>query len=113
MTRINFLLLAAVVATMLYIVKVQYESRQLFVAIEKATVDVRKLELERASLQVDSRAQATPLIIEKLAKEKLQMRSATPAVTQYTSTTNTTVNTTANTTSNATQTQAPITEVAK
>ena len=48
MTRINFLLLAAVVATMLYIVKVQYESRQLFVAIEKATVDVRKLELEHA-----------------------------------------------------------------
>lgn len=109
MTRINFLLLAAVVATMLYIVKVQYESRQLFVAIEKATVDVRKLELERASLQVDSRAQATPLIIEKLAKEKLQMRSATPAVTQYTSTTNTT----ANTTSNATQPQTPVTEVAK
>jgi cell division protein FtsL len=34
-------------------------------------------------LQVEIRAQATPLIIEKLAKEKLQMRSATPAVTQY------------------------------
>jgi cell division protein FtsL len=86
MTRINFLLLASVLATMMYIVKIQYESRQLFVAIEKATVEVRKLELEHASLQVDGRAQATPLIIEKLAKEKLQMRSATPAVTQYTST---------------------------
>ena len=109
MIRINFMLLAVVVATMLYIVKVQYESRQLFVAIEKATVDVRKLELESASLQVDSRAQATPLIIEKLAKEKLQMRSATPAVTQYTSTTNTT----ANAASNATKPQAPGTEVAK
>lgn len=83
MIRINFLLLAALLATMLYIVKTQYESRQLFVAIEKATVDVRKLELTHSSLQVESRAQATPLIIEKLAKEKLQMRSATPAVTQY------------------------------
>ena len=83
MIRINFILLAAVLATMLYIVKTQYESRQLFVAIEKATVDVRKLELTHSSLQVESRAQATPLIIEKLAKEKLQMRSATPAVTQY------------------------------
>jgi cell division protein FtsL len=89
MTRINFLLFIAVVVTMLYVVKTQYESRQLFVAIEKATVEVRKLELERASLQVDGRAQATPLIIEKLAKEKLQMRSATPAVTQYTSSTST------------------------
>ena len=88
MTRINFLLLVSVLASMLYVVKVQYESRQLFVAIEKATIVVRKLELEHASLQVEIRAQATPLIIEKLAKEKLQMRSATPAVTQYTSTSN-------------------------
>jgi cell division protein FtsL len=101
MTRFNFLLLVAVIATMLYIVKIQYESRQLFVAIEKATVDVRKLELEHASLQVESRAQATPLIIEKLAKEKLKMRSATPAVTQYTSTTS------------ATSPQLPVAEVAK
>ena len=85
MTRMNFLLFGAVLATMLYVVKIQYESRQLFVAIEKATVLVRKLELEHASLQVENRAQATPLIIEKLAKEKLQMRTATPAVTQYTS----------------------------
>lgn len=85
MTRMNFLLFGIVLATMLYIVKIQYDARQLFVAIEKATVHVRKLELEHASLQVESRAQATPLIIEKLAKEKLQMRSATPAVTQYTS----------------------------
>lgn len=83
MTRLNFLLFVAVIATMLYIVKVQYESRQLFVAIEKTTLEVRKLEQEHASLQVESRAQATPLIIEKLAKEKLQMRSATPAVTEY------------------------------
>lgn len=83
MIRINFMLLAALLATMLYIVKTQYESRKLFVAIEKATVDVRRLELTHSSLQVESRAQTTPLIIEKLAKEKLQMRSATPAVTQY------------------------------
>jgi cell division protein FtsL len=101
MTRINFLLLISVLATMLYIVKIQYESRQLFVAIEKATVEVRKLELEYASLQVESRAQATPLIIEQMAKEKLQMRSATPAVTQYTSTTSTPSQ------------QAPVAEVTK
>lgn len=87
MIRINFMLIAAVLATMLYIVKTQYESRQLFVAIEKSTVEVRRLELTHSSLQVESRAQATPLIIEKLAKEKLQMRSATPAVTQYISNT--------------------------
>jgi cell division protein FtsL len=104
MTRINFVLLVAVLSTMLYIVKIQYESRQLFVAIEKATVEARKLELEHASLQVESRAQATPLIIEKLAKEKLQMRSATPAVTQYISTTSTT---------SAISSKAPVAEVVK
>lgn len=101
MTRINFLLLVSVLATMLYVVKIQYESRQLFVAIEKATTIVRKLELEHASLQVEIRAQATPLIIEKLAKEKLQMRSATPAVTQYISITS------------ATSPQTPAAEVSK
>jgi cell division protein FtsL len=83
MIRINFMLLVAVLATMLFIVKTQYDSRRLFVAIEKANVEVRKLELAHSSLQVESRAQTTPLIIEKLAKEKLQMRSPTPAVTQY------------------------------
>jgi cell division protein FtsL len=83
MIRINFMLLAVVVMTMLYVVKVQYESRQLFVAMEKATLEVRKLELNHSALQVEIRVQATPLIIEKLAKDKLQMRSATPAVTQY------------------------------
>jgi cell division protein FtsL len=83
MIRVNIILLAAVLGTMLYVVKVQYESRQLFVAIEKATLEVRKLELNHSALQVEIRAQATPLIIEKLAKEKLQMRSATPAVTRY------------------------------
>jgi cell division protein FtsL len=83
MIRINVILLTAVLATMLYVVKVQYESRQLFVAIEKVTLEVRKLELIHSALQVEIRAQATPLIIEKLAKDKLQMHSATPAVTQY------------------------------
>jgi len=83
MMRINALLLIGILATMFYVVKIQYQSRQLFVAIEKETANVRKLELEHAAIQVELRAHATPLIIEKQAKERLQMRSATPAVTQY------------------------------
>ena len=62
---------------------VQYESRRLFVEVEKANLNVRKLEFENAALQVEKRAQATPLRIEKLAKERLNMRSALPSVTQY------------------------------
>ena len=77
------MLLVAVIASALYLVRTQYESRRLFVEVEKAQNLSRKLDLERERLEVEKRAQATPLRIEKLAKEQLQMRSATPAVTQY------------------------------
>lgn len=83
MMRLNIALFVAVLATMLYVVRTQYEARQLFVEIEKATIEVRRLEVDNATLQVDKRAQATPLRIEKLAQERLHMRSAAPAVTQY------------------------------
>ena len=42
-----------------------------------------KLEVEHEKLEFEKRAQATPLRVEKLAKEQLQMRTATPAITQY------------------------------
>jgi cell division protein FtsL len=82
-TRLNIVLLIAVIASALYLVRTQYESRRLFVEVEKAQNLSRKLDLERERLDVEKRAQATPLRVEKLAKEQLQMRTATPAVTQY------------------------------
>lgn len=83
MTRLNLVLLLAVIASALYLVKVQYESRRLYAEIEKAQGEARRLDIERERLQVEKRAQATPLRVEKLAKEQLQMRPATPAITQY------------------------------
>jgi cell division protein FtsL len=83
MTRLNIVLLIAVIASALYLVRTQYESRRLFVEVEKAQNLSRKLDLERERLEVEKRAQATPLRVERLAKEQLQMRTATPAVTQY------------------------------
>lgn len=83
MMRLNLVLLLAVVASAMYLVQVQYQSRRLFVEVEKAQSLSRKLETERERLEVDKRSQATPLRIEKIAKEQLQMRTATPAVTQY------------------------------
>ena len=83
MTRLNLVLLLAVMASALYLVRVQYESRRLYVELEKATAQNRKIETENERLQVEKRAQATPLRVEKLAKDKLQMRSVTPAITQY------------------------------
>lgn len=83
MTRLNLVLLLAVIASALFLVRVQYDSRRLYAEIEKAQGEARRLEVEHERLQVDKRAQATPLRVEKLAKEQLQMRTATPAITQY------------------------------
>ena len=72
MTRLNLVLLVAVLASALYLVRTQYESRRLFVELEKATTKNRVLEAENERLQVEKRAQATPLRVEKLAKDQLQ-----------------------------------------
>lgn len=83
MTRVNIVLLIAVIASALYLVRTQYESRRLVTELDRASTEARKLELERERLQVEKRAQATPLRVEKIAREQLQMRTATPAITQY------------------------------
>lgn len=83
MTRVNLVLLVALIASALYLVRTQYESRRLFAELDKAQGEARRLEVENERLQVEKRAQATPLRVEKLAKEQLQMRTATPAITQY------------------------------
>ena len=83
MTRINIFLILAVMATALYVVRTQYEFRRLYVELEKAAAQMRKLDMDNDRLQVEKRAQATPLRVEKLAKERLQMRTTTPAITQY------------------------------
>jgi cell division protein FtsL len=83
MTRLNLLLVIAVLASALYLVHTQYESRRLYVELETALAQGRKLEADNERLQVEKRAQATPLRVEKLAKESLRMRTVTPAITQY------------------------------
>jgi len=83
MTRLNLVLLIAALASALYLVHTQYESRRLFAEVDKAMGEARKLQIENERLQVEKRGQATPLRVEKLAKEQLQMRTATPAITQY------------------------------
>ena len=83
MTRLNLVLLLAVLASALYLVRTQYESRRLFAEIDRAENAARKLEIEHERLKAERRAQATPLRVEKLAKEQLKMRTASPAITQY------------------------------
>ena len=83
MMRLNMLLLLGVVLSALYLVNVQYESRHLFSELDRARAQAHKLELENERLQVEKRAQSTSARIEGLAKSRLQMRPANPAITTY------------------------------
>jgi cell division protein FtsL len=82
-TRVNLLLLAALLASCLYLVKTSYESRRLFHALDRAKLEQARLDTEYKRLDAERQAQATHLRVEKTAREKLRMRTATPAVTQY------------------------------
>lgn len=83
MTRLNLLLLAALLFSCLYLVKVSYESRRLFAQLDSARNEQRRLDVEYKRLDAERQAQATHLRVEKVARERLQMRTATPAVTHY------------------------------
>ena len=85
MTRINLVLLLAVLFSAIYLVNVQYESRRLFTELDKARAEEHRLSSELDRLQVEKRAQATSARVEKLAREKLQMRLVLPAITTYVS----------------------------
>lgn len=83
MTRVNLLLALALLASALLLVKTSYDARRLFSALDRAQQEERALEAERQRLDAERQAAATNLRVERLARERLRMRTATPAVTQY------------------------------
>ncbi|MEO8526890.1 MAG: cell division protein FtsL [Caldimonas sp.] len=83
MTRVNILLLVALLVSSVYLVRVSYESRRLFAALDKAQSEERALDNDHERLKTELRSQATPLRVERTARDRLSMRTATPAVTQY------------------------------
>jgi cell division protein FtsL len=83
MTRLNILLLLVLIASSLYLVRVSYEARRLFAELDKAQGEERALDNDSERLKTELRSQATPLRVERTARERLAMRAATPAVTQY------------------------------
>lgn len=83
MSRLNFMLLAALLASSLYLVKTSYEARRLFTALDRAKSQQAELNVEFKRLDAEAQAQATHLRVEKVAREKLRMRNASPAITQY------------------------------
>ena len=83
MIRINLLLLVLLVLSALFLVHSQYEARRLFVELEAARREGQRLQVEHDRLEVERRAQATPLRVEQIARQQLQMRPAHPGITQY------------------------------
>jgi cell division protein FtsL len=82
-TRLNVLLLLVLIGSSIYLVRVSYDARRLFAALDKAQSEERQLAIDFERLKTEKQSQATPLRVEKTAREKLVMRTATPAITQY------------------------------
>lgn len=83
MMRLNFVLLLAVIASALYLVSVQYESRRLFADLDRATLESRRIETEHEQLELERRQQGTVQRVQQLARDRLGMRVASPAITDY------------------------------
>ena len=83
--RVTLVLLGVLIGSALYLVQTSYEARRLFARLDRAKTEQRQLDTEYKRLDAERQAQATNLRVEKVARDKLQMRTATPAVTQYVS----------------------------
>lgn len=85
MSRVNFLLLAALLLSSLWLVRTSYEARRLFAELDRAKGVQQRLDADYRRLDAERQTQATHLRVERVAREKLGMRTATPAVTEHVS----------------------------
>lgn len=83
MNRLNIVLFVMLLASSVYLVRVSYDARRLYAELDAARNQEKALATEFERLKAERQAQATPLKVERIARERLAMRNATPAVTQY------------------------------
>lgn len=81
MTRRHFVLVLALLLSSLYLVQTSYESRRVFTELDRARSEQARLDSDYKRLEAERQAQATHLRVERVAREKLAMRTVTPAVT--------------------------------
>jgi len=77
--RLNILLLMIVVACGLATVNANHRARKLFTSLEKEQQRMRALDVEWGQLQLEQSTWAAHARIEKVAKERLQMKAPLPA----------------------------------
>lgn len=81
--RFMVLLTALLVSSALSLVNAQYQSRRLFIELERAQTLARQLDVEWAQLQLDQSTLGKHARIESNARRDLNMVALTPARTQY------------------------------
>jgi cell division protein FtsL len=79
--RLNVVLLIVLLASAFFLVRQSHESRVLFAGVERAKSEARKLDADIQRLRAEREGEATNLRVDQLAREKLQMRPITPALT--------------------------------
>lgn len=80
MAKLNLLLIIAVLASGIVLVRSAYESRRLFAELDRARAEGQRLAADAERLKAERHAQATNLRVEQVARERLGMKLITPAV---------------------------------
>ena len=81
--RLNVLLLIALLACALILVKTQYQARHLFIELERSQTEARQLEVEWSQLQLDQSSLGKHERIQANAIKDLNMVPVTTDRTQY------------------------------
>lgn len=84
--RLNLILTFMLVLCALAVINAQYQSRRLFIELERAQAAARQLEIEWAQLQLDQSTLGKHARIEAVARRELGMVALTPERMQYLST---------------------------
>lgn len=79
--RTHALLLLALLASAMVLVRSAYDARRLYAELERAKDQEQRLLGERKRLEAEARSAATHLRVEREARSRLKMQPATPAVT--------------------------------
>ena len=82
MTRVNLVLLAALIACALSLVTSRHQARRVYVELERAQAEARGYETEHGQLQLEQSTWGMPARVEKIAREQLRMQLPSPARTE-------------------------------
>ena len=81
--KLNVILIIALLASALLLVKTTFESRQLFAAIDSAKAEKAQLDADFKRLDAEAQAQSTNMRVERMARDKLGMNRAQQGVMTY------------------------------